>query len=57
MNIYDELGRLVETIFDDHIQPGKHSILWNASRYSSGVYFCVAQAQDNTYSISLTLLK
>jgi hypothetical protein len=57
LSIYDELGRLVETILNDEIQPGRHSIQWIASHYSSGVYFCVAQIKDHIYSLRLTLIK
>jgi len=57
MSIYDVLGRLVATILNDEIQPGTHSIQWNASNYSSGIYFCVAQTEGQIYSIRLVLLK
>jgi hypothetical protein len=57
ISIYDVLGRFIETILNDEIQPGKHSIQWNAVHYSSGVYFCVAQTSDQIKSIRLVLIK
>jgi photosystem II stability/assembly factor-like uncharacterized protein len=39
LDIYDLLGRKVESLFDG-IQPsGEHSLIWNAGGLSSGVYF------------------
>ncbi len=37
--IYDLQGSLVKTLVDDIKNPGVYSENWNASRYSSGVYF------------------
>ena len=37
--IYDIQGREVVSLLDDNINVGYHSIVWNASSYSSGMYF------------------
>jgi len=39
LNVYDINGRLVETLLDDILEPDHHIIQWNASKFSSGVYF------------------
>ena len=57
LSIYDVLGQLVETIFDENIQAGKHFVQWNAIHYSSGIYFCVAKFGNQTKAIRLILLK
>ena len=37
--IYDVLGREVEDILDQRLTPGKYNITFNASKYTSGIYF------------------
>jgi hypothetical protein len=37
--IYDALGREVKTLVNQVLSPGKYEINWNASGYSSGIYF------------------
>ena len=39
IQIYDIQGREVVSLLDDNIDAGYHSIVWNASSYSSGMYF------------------
>lgn len=55
--IYDPLGRMIETIFDNEVQPGKHTVQWNAMKYASGIYYCIAYAKNQIQSIRLTLIK
>jgi len=38
LSIYDINGRLVEMLENTTRQPGKYSVIWNASNVSSGVY-------------------
>jgi hypothetical protein len=38
--LYDVSGRQVETLVDKVQEAGDQSILWNASDFPSGVYFC-----------------
>ena len=40
LKIYDVLGREVTTLVDEVKQPGTYSVRWDASRFTSGVYFC-----------------
>ena len=39
VNIYNILGQKMETLFTGQLASGMHSVNWNASKYSSGVYF------------------
>ncbi len=36
--IYSMTGRKLETLVDGEMKPGMHSVLWDARKYSSGVY-------------------
>ena len=37
--VYDETGKLVETLLNQKLNPGNYEITWNAAKYASGVYF------------------
>lgn len=42
--IYDMLGREIETLVNEQLTAGTYKADWNASDYSSGVYFCKIEA-------------
>ena len=39
LTIYDVLGREIATLFDEELIAGKHETVFDASRFSSGIYF------------------
>lgn len=39
LNIYDIRGQLIETLIERPMESGLQKIQWNASKYSSGIYF------------------
>ena len=55
--IYNILGCVVDTIDSGLLEAGFHSITWNASRLSSGVYFCLLNNNYETKSLKLVLIK
>ncbi len=57
LKIYDLTGRLVQDVFNEIIDPGHHSIQWNASGFSSGVYFSVLQHGQERQISKMLLLK
>jgi parallel beta-helix repeat protein len=57
IKVYDLLGRKVETLVDEDKQAGQHSAIWDASAYSSGVYFYRIKAGDFTQTRKMILLK
>ena len=44
--VYNALGQKVATVIDGVRQSGAHSIRWDASRFSSGVYFYILEAGE-----------
>jgi flagellar hook assembly protein FlgD len=50
MTVYNLQGRLLTTLSDEIKSAGYHSISWNASQYSSGVYFVSIYAQNTDIS-------
>ncbi|MBI5021484.1 MAG: 5'-nucleotidase C-terminal domain-containing protein [Ignavibacteriales bacterium] len=57
LKIYDMLGREVETLVDKVLNPGTYTVKWDASKYSSGVYYYKLQSGSFTYTKKLLLLK
>ena len=57
LQVFDITGRLVETLIDEHLRPGTHSVQWNASRFSSGVYFVHLESESFSQSQKVILLK
>ncbi len=39
IDIYDALGKKMETLFSRQLQPGSYEFEWNAANYPSGVYY------------------
>lgn len=57
LSIFDNNGELVENIFEGKQSSGVFSVEWNASRYSSGVYFCRLNVDGLLKSIKFMYLK
>lgn len=56
LKVYNVAGQLVRS-FDGHAEAGNHSIEWDASNYSSGVYFYKLEADKFTETKKMVLLK
>ncbi len=57
LQIFDITGRLVETLIDEPLNPGKHEITWHAGNLPSGVYFVRLQSGNYSDVQKLILLK
>ncbi|MCP4632859.1 MAG: T9SS type A sorting domain-containing protein [candidate division Zixibacteria bacterium] len=57
LSIYNLAGQRMETLVDGFIESGKHKTTWDASTYSSGVYFCKLTAGKQSFTKRMTLLK
>ncbi|MCP4633728.1 MAG: T9SS type A sorting domain-containing protein, partial [candidate division Zixibacteria bacterium] len=57
LRIYNLKGQLLETINTRYAAPGTHSITWDASEYSSGIYFYKLTTNNKTLTKRMTLLK
>ena len=57
LEIYDITGRLVATLYDGSVEAGEHSVVWDASGYSTGVYFYRPETSEKTETRSMALLK
>jgi len=57
LSIYNLLGQEVATIVDEQLVAGDHSVIWDASNYSSGIYFYRLTAGGKVITKRMTLLK
>ncbi len=57
LKVYDALGRLVRTLVNENQTAGTHSVTFNASNLSSGVYFYRLSAGNFVSTKKLMLLK
>ncbi|MBD3170361.1 MAG: T9SS type A sorting domain-containing protein [candidate division Zixibacteria bacterium] len=57
LEVYNLMGQKVETLHDGYMPAGEHQVNWDASHYSSGVYFYRLTAGDRVFTKRMTLLK
>lgn len=57
LSIYDVLGREVAVLINENQQSGKHEAVWNASAYSSGIYFYKLSSGNYSETKKMVLLK
>ena len=57
VRIYDVLGREVAALLNNHLKPGRYTLRWDASRYSSGVYYARLVAGQVVQTRKLMLVK
>ena len=56
LDIYNINGQLVDTIIDGEYTAGYYSFNWNASKYSSGVYFVRLNINDKYHQTKKIIL-
>jgi hypothetical protein len=57
LTVYNALGEKAETLVDEYMEAGTHSVNWNASAFNSGVYFYTITAGAFTSSGKMILVK
>jgi hypothetical protein len=58
LKVYDIIGREVATILDENRKAGEYQqVVFDASRYASGVYFAVLQSGGKQLLKKMLLLK
>jgi photosystem II stability/assembly factor-like uncharacterized protein len=55
--VIDVLGRVVTTLVNKELRPGKYETTWNASNYPSGIYFYRFTTGSNTETRKMVLVK
>ncbi len=57
IRIYDMLGKLVHTLFEEQLAPGSYKADWNASQMPSGIYIYRIESGGFTQSRKMILIK
>jgi len=57
IEIYDVLGRKIETLTSGHQPGGYHEVSWDVGERPSGIYFYRIQTGDNTETRNMLLLR
>lgn len=57
MNVYDALGRKVESLVNETMNAGTYEATFNASKLSSGIYFYTIEAGNFTATKKMLLVK
>ena len=57
VTVYDVLGREVAKLVNEQLQPGSYEVSWNASNFSSGIYFYRIKAGTFVDSKKMVLIK
>ena len=57
LNVYNVMGQLVDVIHSGNMTSGNHSMTWNASDMTSGVYFVRAESADGMSVQKVMLMK
>ena len=57
LSVFDLLGREVSVLVNSKMETGYYSIIWDASKKSSGIYFCRLQSENNVIMKQMILIK
>ena len=57
VEVYNVAGQKVDTIVDTFMDAGRHSIFWDGSDFSTGVYFYTVKSNGHSKTMKMTLLK
>lgn len=57
LKIYDAIGKEVSTLVNTNLQAGSYEALWNASAFTSGVYFYKLQSEGFVETKRMVLVK
>jgi hypothetical protein len=57
VRIFDANGRLIATLIDRMLKEGSYKVRWNASGFSSGVYFYQIESGKYSKTMKMILIK
>ncbi len=57
VDVFNAAGQKIDTIANGTMSAGSHTLNWNASRFSAGVYFYTVKAGNVSKTMKMTLLK
>jgi len=57
IDVYNVTGQKVDTLVSGFMDAGSHSVVWDASGFSAGVYFYTIKSGEFSSTMKMTLLK
>ncbi len=57
VGVYNLKGQLMSTLLNETVYPGTHSVVWDGSNLTSGLYIFSVTYGDKTYNQKITLVK
>ena len=57
ITIHKITGQKIQTLINEFIVSGNHTINWNAKNYPSGIYLIRIQTNNNQQTLKVSLLK
>jgi agarase len=57
LKVFDVIGREVATLVDEKLNPGEHSVVYDAKSLSSGLYICRLQVGQHVQQIKMEMVK
>ena len=57
IQVYDLVGRLITTLVDDRMAPGRHVVTFDGSRFASGTYLVRMVVQGKAFTNKMILIK
>ena len=55
--VYDILGNEVASLVNEKLSPGRYNVKWNASGFTSGIYYYTLKSGEKLESKKMTLIK
>ncbi|MFC1574049.1 T9SS type A sorting domain-containing protein, partial [Candidatus Latescibacterota bacterium] len=57
VEVFNVAGQKIDTVANEFMSSGSHSVTWNASGFSAGIYFYTVKSGDFSRTMKMTLLK
>ena len=62
LDVFNILGQQVKVLFDDYLQPGQHTVVWDGTNQSgegvaTGIYLYRLQVDNESQTKKMLLLK
>jgi len=57
LDVFNVAGQKVDTLVNDFMDAGKHSVVWDGSSFAAGIYFYTMTSGEFTKTMKMTLLK
>ncbi|MFC1607894.1 T9SS type A sorting domain-containing protein [Candidatus Latescibacterota bacterium] len=57
VEVFNMAGQTIDTIIKEFMNAGNHSVTWDATKFSAGVYFYTVETRNFSKTMKMTLIK